>query len=182
MNQPASELRRRAEQAVREWISSLDNEDGVTFEPGTREGELVVVLPGERKLRTTVSVLVGERSLSVAAFVVRHPDENEAAFHRWLLERNARLHGVAFAIDGDGDVYLLGRVPLEGVTVQTVDELMGVVAETADSSFNELLALGFLTSMRKEWDWRVSRGESTRNLEAFRHLLDRGAQGQDSQG
>jgi hypothetical protein len=26
--------------------------------------------------------------------------------------------------------------------------------------------------MRKEWAWRVDRGESTRNLEAFRHLLE----------
>jgi hypothetical protein len=26
--------------------------------------------------------------------------------------------------------------------------------------------------MQREWDWRVSRGESLRNLEAFRHLLD----------
>ena len=41
----------------------------------------------------------------------------------------------------------------------------------ADSHFNELLAIGFISSMRKEWAWRVSRGESTRNLEAFRHLL-----------
>ena len=47
-----------------------------------------------------------------------------------------------------------------------------MVLEAADSPFNELLALGFLTSMRKEWAWRISRGESTRNLEAFRHLLE----------
>lgn len=45
--------------------------------------------------------------------------------------------------------------------------------EAADSPFNDLLVLGFLTSMQKEWDWRVSRGESLRNLEAFRHLLDK---------
>lgn len=25
--------------------------------------------------------------------------------------------------------------------------------------------------MKKEWAWRVSRGESTRNLAAFEHLL-----------
>jgi len=31
---------------------------------------------------------------------------------------------------------------------------------------------GFLESMRREWRWRVERGESTRNLEAFRHLLE----------
>jgi hypothetical protein len=32
--------------------------------------------------------------------------------------------------------------------------------------------MGFLDAMRREWDWRVSRGESTRNLQAFRHLLE----------
>ena len=36
-----------------------------------------------------------------------------------------------------------------------------------------LLVMGFITSMHKEWEWRVSRGESLRNLEAFRHLLER---------
>jgi hypothetical protein len=30
---------------------------------------------------------------------------------------------------------------------------------------------GFLTSMRKEWAWRVARGESLANLEAFRSVL-----------
>jgi hypothetical protein len=32
--------------------------------------------------------------------------------------------------------------------------------------------MGFLESMKKEWAWRTSRGESTRNLDAFRHLLE----------
>ena len=44
--------------------------------------------------------------------------------------------------------------------------------DAADGPFNELLALGFLESMKKEWAWRISRGESTRNLDAFRHLLE----------
>jgi hypothetical protein len=108
----------------------------------------------------------------VSAFVVRHADENHEAVYRWLLERNARLRGVAFALDSLGDVYLVGRLPLEGVTPDTLDQLLGVVLDTADSSFDELLALGFLASMRREWAWRLSRGESTRNLEAFRHLLE----------
>jgi hypothetical protein len=46
------------------------------------------------------------------------------------------------------------------------------VLATADSAFNDLLVLGFLGSMRREWAWRTSRGESTRNLDAFRHLLE----------
>ncbi len=166
--------RETAEKAFLDWLDGLSDEDGVTHEAGARAGEYVVTLPGERKLKTTVSVIVGDRAMSVSAFVIRHPDENEAAFHMWLLERNLRLPGAAFAVDSDGDVYLVGRLPLEGVTVESVDELMGVMAATADESFNELLVLGFFSSMQKEWDWRISRGESTRNLEAFRHLLDRG--------
>ena len=49
----------------------------------------------------------------------------------------------------------------------------GVVLTAADEPFNELLVMGFLGSMRKEWEWRVSRGESLRNLEAFRTILAR---------
>jgi hypothetical protein len=43
----------------------------------------------------------------------------------------------------------------------------------ADESFNTILELGFATSIRKEWEWRTSRGESTRNLDAFRGWLER---------
>lgn len=164
--------REAAESAVSAWLEELDDADGVTHDVGARPGEFVVQLPGEHKLRTTVSLLVGDHSLSVSAFVVRGVDENHAAVHRWLLERNTRLHGIAFALDRLGDVYLVGRLPLPGVTVGTVDALMGELLSTSDGVFDEVLAMGFLTSMRKEWAWRVSRGESTRNLDAFRHLLD----------
>ena len=179
--------RERAREVVERWLDEAAAEvvDGphgparVEHEVGARPGEYVVQLPGERKLRTGVSLLLGDHSLSVSAFVVRNPDEEHPRVHRWLLERNARLRQVAFALDKDGDVYLRGRLPLDGVTEATLDSLLGEVLEVADGSFDELLALGFLTSMRKEWAWRTSRGESTRNLEAFRHLLDDGA---DAQG
>jgi putative sensory transduction regulator len=158
----------RAVDVVRTWLES----SGLDWEPGARPGEFVVQLPGEAKLRTTVSLLVGDQAVSASAFVVRHPDENHERFYRWLLTRNVRLPGIAFALDRLGDVYLVGRLPVEGVTEDTVDRLLGAVLSVADSSFNELLTLGFLESMRREWRWRVSRGESTRNLEAFRGLLE----------
>jgi hypothetical protein len=139
--------------------------------PGSRPGEYVVELPGEAKLRTAVSLLFGDRALSVSAFVMRRPDENHADFYRWMLTRNSRLPGVAFAVDTLGDVYLVGRLPLIGLTVETLDELLGAILTASDGSFNDLLALGFLSSMRREWAWRIDRGESTRNLDAFRHLL-----------
>ncbi|SEE14098.1 Putative sensory transduction regulator [Streptomyces sp. 3213] len=136
-------------------------------------GTFVVQLPGTRKLSTTVSLLVGRHSLSLNAFVIRHPDENETGVHRWLLERNLKLYGVSYAVDQLGDVYVTGRLPLSAVTEAEIDRLLGQVLEAADGSFNTLLELGFSSAIRKEYAWRVSRGESTRNLDAFTHLTQR---------
>lgn len=152
-------------------------------ELGERPGEVVVVLPGEKKLKTVVSLLVGDRDVSVSAFVVRNPDENHEEVYRYLLGRNLRMRAgnVGYAIDGSGDVYVVGSVPLQAVDDAALDRLFGAVLEASDTPFNELLALGFLNSMRREWAWRVSRGESLRNLEAFRHLLEPEQSGSDAQ-
>ena len=157
-----------AEATVRAYLDDAD----IEWELGGRPGEFVVTLPGEKKLRTVASLLVGDRYTSVSAFVVRNPDENHEAFYRHLLLRNLRMPGLAYAVDTSGDVYVKGEVPTSAVAAAYLDQLFGVVLDAADSPFNELLVLGFLTSMRKEWAWRISRGESTRNLEAFRHLLE----------
>lgn len=133
-------------------------------------GSYVVKLPGTRKLSTTVSLIVGRHSLSLNAFVIRHPDENAEGVHRWLLERNLKLYGVSYAVDRLGDVYLTGKLPLAAVTPDELDRLLGSVLEAADGVFNTLLELGFASSIRKEYEWRIARGESTRNLEAFTHL------------
>jgi hypothetical protein len=144
----------------------------IDWEMGARDNEYVVTLPGEKKLKTVASLVAGPESLSVAAFVIRNPDENHEQFYRYLLRKNLRLPGLAYAIDPSGDVYVTGRLPAAGVDAAYLDQLLGALLDAADTHFNELLAIGFLTSMQKEWDWRVSRGESLRNLEAFRHLLD----------
>ncbi|MFC8099084.1 YbjN domain-containing protein [Streptomyces sp. NPDC057363] len=136
-------------------------------------GNYVVKLPGTRKLSTTVSLLLGRHSLSLNAFVIRHPDENEPAVHRWLLERNLKLYGVGYAVDRLGDVYLTAKMPLAAVTADEIDRLLGQVLEAADGAFNTLLELGFASAIRKEHEWRTARGESTRNLEAFQHLIER---------
>ena len=133
----------------------------------------VVTLPGERKLKTTCSLVIGDHTLSLNAFVARRPDENHQGVYRWLLERNTRLGTVTFALDHLGDVYLVGRLPLGLITPEVVDQLLGETLSASDESFNELLELGFASAIRREWDWRVSRGESLENLAAFAHLIDK---------
>jgi hypothetical protein len=116
-------------------------------------------------------LVIGDHSLSINAFVIRKPDENEDQVHAWCLQKNAGLYGISFAINELRDIYLVGRLPLTAVTNQEIDRIIGSVLQVADSSFNPLLEIGFSNAIRREWAWRVSRGESLANLEAFSHLI-----------
>ena len=136
------------------------------------DGVFAITLPGEKKLQTPVRLDVGPHALGIHAFVCRKPDENHEGVYRWLLQRNLKMYGVSFALDAVGDIYLDGRLPLAAVTPDELDRLLGSVLSYADESFNAILELGFASSIRKEWEWRRLRGESTRNLEAFRGWLE----------
>ena len=88
-----------------EVIESYLAESEIPWEQGARDGEFVLTLPGEKKLKTVASLVAGESTLSVSAFVIRNPDENHEEFYRYLLRKNLRLPGLAYAIDASGDVY-----------------------------------------------------------------------------
>lgn len=138
-----------------------------------REGSFLVTLPGKAKLKTLVWLEVGPHSLTLTSFFCRQPDENYAEFYLWLMRKNAEMFGMAFAADEVGDVYLRGRLPLEAITSDEVDRLLGCVLTYTDENFNGALERGFASAIRKEWQWRSERGHDTRNLKAFAHLAER---------
>ena len=152
--------------------STLDS-NGLDYEH-KGEGSFFVTLPGNKKLQTNCWLVVAEHALVVEAFVCRQPDEAHEDVYRFLLRRNARLYGVHYMIDATGDIYLVGRIGLHAVTADELDRVLGQVLEAADGDFNALLELGFATAIRREWDWRVSRGESLANLRPFQQLVERG--------
>lgn len=154
-----------------ELIESTLTERGLSWER-TGPRSFAVTLPGVHKLKTSCNLIVGEHALRIEAFVMRQPDENREQLWSWLLQRNARMYGVAFATDKTGDVYLVGRIGLHAVTEAELDRLLGAVLTYADESFDTMLEIGFGTAIRREWAWRVSRGEPLDNLRAFAHLIE----------
>jgi hypothetical protein len=138
----------------------------------TGDSSYVVTLPGTHKLKTVVNLIVGEHALRVEAFVMRQPDEHREELWAWLLRHNARMYGVSFSIDAAGDVYLTGRVSLNSLDEDELDRLLGAVLTYADENFDTMLEIGFGAAIRREWDWRVKRGESLANLQAFAHFAD----------
>jgi hypothetical protein len=150
-------------------IESFLSESAIDFERDNNS--FLITLPGEMKLQTHCALIVGDHSLSINAFVIRKPDENEAAVHHWCLSKNAAMYGLAFAINELGDIYLVGRLPLDAVNAKELDRVLGSVLQYSDAAFNPLLELGFANAIRREWAWRVTLGESLANLAAFEHLI-----------
>jgi Putative bacterial sensory transduction regulator len=135
-------------------------------------GAFLVKLPGTHKLATMTWLVVGEHSLRVEAFFCRRPDEAHAEFYKWLLARNAKMYAVAFSVDVAGDVYIVGRLPLSAVEPDELDVILGSVMTYSDEWFDAALEIGFRSSIEREWDWRVKRGESLANLAAFARFAD----------
>jgi hypothetical protein len=140
-------------------------------------GTFAVALPGEKRLKTACILTVGTHALEVEAFVMRAPEENREQVYAWLLQRNARTYAVSWAIDGMGDVYLVGRVPLASLSAEEIDRILGSVLENADGSFNVLLEMGFGSSIRREWAWRVKNNQPLANLAAFADFAQRPVDG-----
>ena len=159
-----------AVEVIEAALAELDLEwerlDDVTF---------AVALPGEKRLKTACILTVGNHALEIEAFVMRAPDENRERVYAWLLQHNVRMYAVAWSIDSAGDVYLVGRLPLTAVTAEEIDRVLGCVLEYADGSFNTLLEMGFGSSIRREWAWRVKNDQPLANLAAFADFAQRPA-------
>src|SRR6202012_6028727 len=130
--------------AIKSALDSL----GLAYEQ-PEPGAYLVRLAGEHNLATLTWLIAGEHSLQVEAFFRRQPDENHAVFYRFLLERNARLYGVHFALDRTGDVYLTGRRPLSALSEGELDALLFCVLTYSDEPFNGAIRICFASAIQR---------------------------------
>lgn len=130
---------------------------------------VVVVLPGEKKLKTNCLLIPQDGMFRIEAFVARHVEEAHEDVYKLLLNENRRTFGVHYTLDANNDIYLVGQLP-DSTTADDLQRVLGNILERADNDFNRILERGFASSIRHEWAWRLSRGEPTMNLKAFTHL------------
>jgi hypothetical protein len=67
---------------------------------------------------------------------------------------------------------ILVRLPLGCITPDEIDRILGCVLSYSDENFDAALMIGFASAIRKEWAWRLKRGESVANLRAFARLAN----------
>ncbi len=149
----AEDLRER----VRSLLTSALDAAGVQA-AGVGDDRTLAVLSGTWKRTIPVLFELGDRHLRLTSFFAAAPDEAHAAVYALLLHRNERSGPIHFALDGEGDLVVVGALPLAAADERGIDELLGALLDLCDRTFNEVLRTGFASYLAAEQRWRSSVG------------------------
>jgi hypothetical protein len=110
---------------------------------GDHEGRRGVRMRQTVRDYTTVWFEVGERTVTVEAYVLPAPSTDRDEVFRQCLVRNASTRRVHFALDGDGGIVLTGRIPVEELTAGELELVLGEVYQLVEVSFRPLVRAAF---------------------------------------
>ena len=140
--------------AARHAVEAFLAETGVRVER-LDDGRWFLVLAGERKLGIGVHLQVGDRTMRVESFFMRAPEEQRERLYHDLLLRQATSYVLRFTLDENGDLFVVGQVPLLAITAEEVDRVVGSVLELCDSAYLPAVETGFASSLAAERAWRA---------------------------
>ncbi len=122
------------------WVA---DEDGLVVWAGDHEGRRGIRMRQTVRDMTTVWFEVGQRTVSIEAYVLPKPAHRADEVFRQALVRNSGTRRVHFALDGHGDLVLVGRIPLAELSEHELELALGEVYELVEVSFPALIAAAF---------------------------------------
>ena len=140
--------------AAAETIESFFEQADIPYKR-VDEGTWAAQLNGERKQTIPLGIALSGDRVVFESFFMRRPQENLDAFYELLLRRNARAYGVHFALDAEGDVYLVGSRAAAGLDVDELDRIVGSILIEADGLFNAAISIGFKSYLDADMAWRA---------------------------
>jgi hypothetical protein len=100
-------------------------------------------LPSTKRGAIGAALSVRERTLTIRAFVLRGPDRAHEEVYRRLLHKNLTTPHWRFAIDADGDVFLVCDASLAALDADALDGLLGSLCSVVDETYESVVRTGF---------------------------------------
>jgi hypothetical protein len=122
------------------WLE--DPESDVVW-AGYHEGRRGVRMRQMVRDMTTVWFAVGQRTVTIEAYVLPKPPQHADEVYRQALTRNAGTRRMAFALDRLGDLVIIGRIPLEHLSEEELELAHGEVYDLVEVSFTGLVRAAF---------------------------------------
>jgi hypothetical protein len=92
---------------------------------------------------TTIYFDLHQRTLRYEVYFLPLPPEHHLELYEFLLKRNHTMYGARFSIGPDGDIYLIGRLALEHLSVGELDRIIGVLYELTERWFQPVVKLAY---------------------------------------
>ncbi len=109
----------------------------------------LVRLKGDERDVITIWLSLRQRSVHVETEVMGAPEENREALYRYLLVKNAELRELHLAIGPEDGIYLVAKVPINEVTVERLDELVGAALTYVDEIYPTVMTMGLSSLYRR---------------------------------
>lgn len=104
---------------------------------------------GEAKANYSAEFTLGQRSLHFSSYFIPPPEENENEFHRHLLQRNAKLFGMAFVVGVENAIYIDGRLSNRLITEDgELDRILGSLFSYTEELFPTAAKIGFASRFK----------------------------------
>ena len=120
------------------WVADGENDAEWS---GVYEGKIGLRVAQRVRDYTTMWFDVGERTVAVEAFLVSALTTIDAAPFRYCLLRNRTSWPAYLALDRQGDVIVMARMPIASLDVTSIETLAGAVYETVELTFPTLVQL-----------------------------------------
>jgi len=132
-----SELVARVTEA---WLADPDS---AVVWTGDHEGRRGVRMRQSVRDMTTVWFDVGERTVSIEAYVLPAGPSTGSEVFRQALIRNAGTRLMSFALDAEGGLVLVGKIPISSLSDHELELALGEIYELIEVSFRGLVAAAF---------------------------------------
>src|SRR5947209_2523817 len=135
----------RAAATVEAWLEAQRNNPVVLAVERDETGaqRWFVRLTSDEKGVFSIWLTLRQRTLHHETYLMPAPIENEARCYEQLLRRNLQLHGVQLAIGDEDAVFLLGRVPVEGLDDEVLDGILGAHYAAVELCFRPAMRIGY---------------------------------------
>lgn len=145
----------RLDQTLREWavlwqasafVGEIEHQ---TMPDDKGHFHWLIRLKGEERDVITLWLSLRQRTVFAETELMPAPEENREELYRYLMVKNHELRELHLAIGPEDGIYLVAQVPVNELTVERLDELIGATVHYVDEIFPTAMTMGLPSIYRR---------------------------------
>ncbi|HVA52905.1 MAG TPA: type III secretion system chaperone [Acidimicrobiales bacterium] len=109
----------------------------------------LIRLKGEEKDVITLWLSLRQRTVYAETELMPAPEENREELYRYLMVKNHELRELHLAIGPEAGIYLVTQIPIQELSVERLDELVGATVHYVDEIFPTAMTMGLGSVYRR---------------------------------